>query len=302
MKKLLVYTLIGIGLSLLTVALILAQAPEPAALSGEQCKACHAEQYDEWAATAHPKSVEAVKSSDHASESCLHCMSTDYRYDESLTVETFQFGVTCLACHAPHDTPGDAKPKVADVSAVCKDCHNAHLEEGMAEFEAGNTARHPTKEMMAGLGAIGVASTPSKHDMACNTCHLEGHRYEPAQSACDVCHGGEKTIEGVAALFAPRLEELAAMKTLQDDYPAAYTNSTMLSNDKSNGVHNPAYALAVLNAINSPLGESPAAVTPVELPATGGEIANVLALAVTGSGLVLTLLGASMALIGRRRR
>jgi hypothetical protein len=138
--------------------------------------------------------------------------------------------------------------------------------------------------------------------MACNTCHLEGHRYEPAQSACNVCHGGEKTIEGVAALFAPRLEELAAMETLQDDYPAAYTNFTMLSNDKSNGVHNPAYAMAVLNAINSPLGESPAAVTPVELPATGGKIANFLALAVTGSGLVLTLLGAGMALIGRRRR
>jgi predicted CXXCH cytochrome family protein len=302
MKKLLVYTLVAIGLSLLTVALILAQAPEPAALNGEQCKACHAEQYDQWAATAHPKSVEAVKSSDHASEDCLHCMSTDYRYDETLTVETFQFGVTCLACHAPHDTPGDAKPTIADVSAVCKDCHNAHLEEGAAEFEAGNTARHPSKEMMAGLGAIGVASTPSKHDMACNTCHLEGHRYEPAQSACDACHGGEKTIEGVAALFAPRLEELAAMETLQDDYPAAYTNFTMLSNDKSNGVHNPAYALAVLNAINSPLGESPAAVTPVELPATGGKIANFLALAVTGSGLVLTLLGAGMALIGRRRR
>ncbi len=302
MKRLLVYTLIAIGLSLLTVAVILAQGPDDAALSGEQCKACHAEQYEVWAATAHPQSIKAVKSSDHASESCLHCMSTDYRYDETLTIETAQYGVTCLACHAPHDTPGDAKPKIADVSAVCKDCHNDRLEEGATEFEAGNAVRHPTKEMMAGLGAVGVASAPSKHDIACNTCHLEGHKYEPAQSACDACHGGEKTIEGVAAPFTSRLEELAAMETLQDDYPAAYTNSTMLSNDKSNGVHNPTYAMATLNAINSVLEGAPAAVTPAELPSTGGEMAGVLAIAATSSGLLLTLLGAGMALIGCRQR
>ena len=302
MKRLLVYTLIAMGLSLLTVAVILAQGPDDAALSGEQCKACHATQYDEWATTAHPKSIEAVKSSDHATESCLHCMSTDYRYDETLTVETFQFGVTCLACHAPHDTPGDDKPKISDVDAVCKDCHNGHLEEGATEFEAGNTVRHPSKEMMAGLGAVGVASTPSKHDIACNTCHMEGHKYEPAQSACDTCHSGDKTIESMAASFAPRLEELAAMETLQDGYPTAYTNFTMLSNDKSNGVHNPAYAMAMLNAINSVLEGAPAAVTPAELPSTGGEMVGVLAIAATSGGLGLTLLGAGMALIGCRRR
>jgi len=302
MRRFLVYTLTAIALSLLTVAAISAQGPDDVQLSGEQCKACHAEQYEVWAATAHPKSIEAVKASDHASESCLHCMSTDYRYDETLTVETAQLGVTCLACHAPHDTPGDDKPKISDVSAVCSDCHNGQLEEGATEFEAGNTVRHPTKEMMAGLGAVGVASTPSKHNIACNTCHLEGHKYEPAQSACDTCHGGDKTIEGVAASFTSRLEELAAMEPLADDYPAAYTNFTMLSNDKSDGVHNPAYATAMLNAINSALGEAPAAVTPAELPSTGGEIAGVLSLAATGGGLMLTLLGACMALIGRRRR
>jgi len=301
-KKLLVYTLVAIVLSLLVAAVISAQAQDAAELSGEQCKACHAEAYDEWAATLHPKSIEAVKSSDHASESCLHCMSTDYRYDEAVTVETAQFGVTCLACHAPHDTPGDDKPKISDVSAVCKDCHNGHLEEGKAEFEAGAAVRHPTGEMMAGLGAVGVASTPSKHDIACNTCHLEGHKYEPAQSACDTCHAGAKTIEGVAALFAPRLEELGTMETLKDGYPAAYTNLTMLQNDKSNGVHNVAYATAMLNAINSALGGAPAAVTPAELPSTGSDVASVLAVAATSGGLALTLLGAGAALIGHRRR
>lgn len=58
--------------------------------------------------------------------------------------------MTCLACHNPHDTPSDNKPAIADVAAVCKDCHNAHLEEG-ATAEAGTTLRHLVKEMIGGM-------------------------------------------------------------------------------------------------------------------------------------------------------
>jgi predicted CXXCH cytochrome family protein len=47
-----------------------------------------------------------------------------------VTVETFKYGVTCVACHTPHDTPGDDKPAVADVAALCKDCHNATWKKG----------------------------------------------------------------------------------------------------------------------------------------------------------------------------
>ena len=59
--------------------------------------------------------------------------------------------MTCLACHNPHDTPSDNKPAIADVAAVCKDCHNAHLEEG-ATAGAGTTLRHSVKEMIGGGG------------------------------------------------------------------------------------------------------------------------------------------------------
>jgi predicted CXXCH cytochrome family protein len=291
LKKIFAAVLVTGALLLFTIAGAMAQLPEADVLSGEQCQMCHADEYDVWAATNHPKSIEAVKASDHASESCLHCMSADYRYDETLTVETAQYGVTCVACHAPHDTPGDDKPAIADVAALCKDCHNAHLEEGAAEFEAGATARHPSKEMMAGLGAIGVASTPSKHDIACNTCHVAGHKYEPAQSACDGCHGGSQTIEAVAAQFAPRLAELGAMETLADDYPAAYTNYTMLLNDKSNGSHNFAYATAILAAINSEVGMAAAAAEPAQLPESGG------ATPLTGSPGILVIAGL-LALMG----
>jgi len=57
----------------------------------------------------------------------------------------------------------------------------------------------------------------------------------------------------------------------------------MLSNDKSNGAHNVAYATAILNAINSELGT---VVAPAELPISGGAAVNVLSLAPIGGGLL----------------
>ena len=77
MKKILLATLVVAALSLTLVAAVSAQVPEDDVLSGEQCKMCHAEQYEVWAGTAHPNSITAVKESDHGSEDCLHCMSAD---------------------------------------------------------------------------------------------------------------------------------------------------------------------------------------------------------------------------------
>ncbi len=302
MKRFLLSLLILTALLLLVTVVAWAQVPDDAVLSGEQCKMCHAEAHADWATTLHPKSIEAVKSSDHATVDCLHCMSADYRWNEELTVETAKYGVTCVACHNPHDTPGDDKPAIADVAAVCKDCHNAHLEEG-ATAEAGSTLRHGNKEMMGGYGAIGAEGTVSKHDIACNTCHVQGHLYVPEQSACDACHGGAATIEAAGAAVRAKVEELGAMEGLADGYPEAYTNYTLLLNDGSGGIHNPSYAQAIVAAIDARLAE-PAAVVeeapaeeaaapaeePAELPATGG--------VPLVSGPALLLLSGSIALAG----
>ena len=255
MKKALVATLVIVSLFLIS-GTVLAQGLEDSVLSGEQCKLCHPEEYDVWAGTAHPNSITAVKESDHGSEDCLHCMSADYRWDETLTVETAQYGVTCVACHSPHDTPGDNKPAIADVAAACKDCHNAHLEEG-ATAEAGTTLRHAVKEMMDGYGAIGAEGSVSAHDVACNACHLEGHLYVPAQSVCDTCHGGAVTIEAAGAAVRAKVAEVAAIEGLVDKWPAAYTNNSLLSSDDSGGIHNAAYAAAIVAAIDAQLAEAP---------------------------------------------
>jgi hypothetical protein len=71
--------------SALLITAAIAQVPD-AVLSSEQSKMCHPQEYDVWAATAHPNSVGAVQASDHGSDSCLHCMSTDHRYNRTITV------------------------------------------------------------------------------------------------------------------------------------------------------------------------------------------------------------------------
>jgi len=263
MKKALVATLVIVSLFLIS-GTVLAQGLEDDVLSGEQCKMCHPAEYDQWAGTGHPNALEALRESGHGSEDCLHCMSADYRWDETLTLETAQYGVTCVACHTPHDTPGDAKPTIADVGALCKDCHNAELEAG-ATAEAGATLRHAVTEMMGGYGAIGAEGSASVHDMACNTCHLQGHLYVPEQSACDGCHGGAQTIEAAGAAVRAKVEEVGAIEGLADKWPAAYTNNSLLSSDDSGGIHNAAYAAAIVAAIDAQLAEAPLEVVEEEV-------------------------------------
>jgi predicted CXXCH cytochrome family protein len=314
MKKTLVATLVIVALSLIITGAALAQGLEDTVLSGEQCKMCHPAEYDVWAGTAHPNSITAVKESDHGSVDCLHCMSGDYRWDDTLTVETAQYGVVCVACHTPHDTPGDDKPAVADVAALCKDCHNAHVEEG-ATAEAGTTLRHAVKEMMEGYGAIDAEGAASVHNLACNTCHLEGHLYVPAQSTCDTCHAGAQTIEAAGAAVRAKVEEVGAIEGLADMWPAAYTNYSMLNSDDSGGIHNMAYASAIVAAMDAQLAAAPLEVVeeevveeevvvaeeeaaePAQLPESGG-----VPLATPG----LLVLAGSLSLMGayvlRRRK
>jgi hypothetical protein len=311
MRKFIVVVLVVVALSLFTTVAVVAQVPEDDVLSGDQCMMCHPNEHADWASTGHPNSINAVKESDHASEDCLHCMSADYRWNEELTVETAQYGVTCVACHTPHDTPGDDKPAIADVAATCKDCHNAHVEEG-ATAEAGTTLRHAVKEMIDGYGAIDAEGTPSKHDLACNTCHLQGHLYVPEQSTCDGCHGGAVTIEESGAAVRAKVEEVMAMEGLADSYPAAHTNITMLSSDDSGGIHNMPYAVAIMAAIDNQLAQEPApapteeapaeeAPAPEPLPETGGTplVSGSALLMLTGT---LSVMGGLAAYAWNRRK
>jgi hypothetical protein len=84
------------------------------------------------------------------------------------------------------------------------------------------------------------------------------HSWIPTANACIVCHGNEPMeVVGYAADFAALKAKLIALGALKDSgstvpgtYPAnvaqALWNWKTLEEDKSNGIHNPAYARALL--------------------------------------------------------
>jgi hypothetical protein len=71
-------------------------------------------QYNEWLKSGHATSLTSVLESEFADDSCLRCHAappdaTDLTADTALTLETAQYGVTCVACHNPH--PSESVPQ-----------------------------------------------------------------------------------------------------------------------------------------------------------------------------------------------
>ena len=114
---------------------------------------------------------------------CLRCHSTDYILASDTAKPTganAKYGVTCQACHTPHDR-GTAKgiwneewtPQLRTDSpkTVCLTCHTAELNGKVAK--AGSAVHDTTKEVMDGTGAIDVPQgAPSVHKGKCVQCHM----------------------------------------------------------------------------------------------------------------------------------
>ncbi|MFQ6000287.1 MAG: hypothetical protein ACE5LG_01300, partial [Anaerolineae bacterium] len=284
MSKKVVFIALLAGL-ILAFGFAIASAQEPG--DPTVCKTCHSDEYGDWSASAHPNSLEDLVATGYGKDFCLKCMSTDWRLapeDAKPTLDTAKFGVTCLGCHpAAHETPGDDKTVITDVFATCTDCHTASLEEG-AKFEAGAAVHHPQLEIMTGVGAIGVDDMASPHgSLDCNTCHVEGHLYEPADEACATCHGTAKTIVGVHGEIEPLLEALSTRldavpeeQQEEEAYKVAYTNYSYVSADASGGVHNEPYIEAIIDEANASLDQLPAvAAAPTATPVPTPEVVPV---------------------------
>ena len=167
-------------------------------------------------------------------------------------------GNLCANCHQPRRAIAAADPN------------------GMINVSSSHWGPHhgPQSAMMLGMGGAGdVVGFPGAHAMmvrdTCVSCHIGKdmtHTFEPAVSACVVCHSDAEDfdIDGlqteVAALIA-ELGKLLIAKGLLDeeghpvvgDYPsaeaAALWNYIMIAiEDGSLGVHNPGYTKALLDA------------------------------------------------------
>jgi hypothetical protein len=164
---------------------------------------------------------------------------------------------------------------------LCANCHqplSAYPEavDGMVEVTSTHWGPHhgPQSTMLLGVGGGGgVAGSPGAHatmvEDTCVSCHLgegDSHTFESILAACTGCHADAEDFDinglqtDVEALAA-EVEELLKTKGLLDEegepvvgsYPeaeaAALWNWIYVAiEDKSMGVHNPAYTKALLEA------------------------------------------------------
>ncbi|MGQ9908210.1 MAG: cytochrome c3 family protein [Candidatus Flexifilum sp.] len=198
---------------------------------------------------------------------------------EMPTLETAQHGVTCISCHNPHSAEGRPANLVAEPYTLCVSCHsNAAIPEGI---------HHPVQEMYEGLPIIdGIEPVPGVHftdsdGPTCTTCHAadvpvtDGQRIshtlspilpgavldlEGLKDNCTICHTELVTAEALQAFIDDVQRDTQARI---DAARAAVTAETpvwvgqaldFVAGDGSRGIHNYAYADAVLDAVFDELG------------------------------------------------
>jgi len=180
---------------------------------------------------------------------------------------------------------------------LCAGCHQPRrpfpeATDGMVEVDSTHWGPHhgPQTAMLLGIAGAGdvTGSTGPHYSMVentCVTCHLgddASHTFEPNVAACVTCHADAEDfdIEGVQTeveeMLAQLQEALTAAGLLDEEgepvvgtYPeaqaAALWNWIYVGvEDKSMGVHNPSYAIALLQAGLDALPAAPVTEAPAE--------------------------------------
>jgi hypothetical protein len=214
-----------------------------------------------------------------------------------LTLADAQFGVTCSTCHYPHYKEEQA----VDPATLCADCH-VNTPQG----ESG--IHHPVKEMVEGASLVAaVPGVPATHlDIAdgtpCTTCHMPpapvtgsthalrpimpGEAEEGQPDSCSGCHTDltrtdlQFLIDDTQASILNRLTfgraRLGSIPLPAEGDPARAQYDqveaalTFVQNDGSLGMHNYAYADALLTFTEralSQLSVPGATLSPTEGPA-----------------------------------
>lgn len=182
--------------------------------------------------------------------------------DESITVDFGPSSNLCANCHQPRtaapvaDDNGEAR-----ISSTHYGPHHgpqASMLQGVGFAEISGSASYPAAGSSTHASAVG-----------CTTCHMGeaegeegGHTFKPTVAACTACHSDATNFDigGVQTEVEGMLEELATALTnagvlvdgtvVPGTYSAelvqAYFNYIGIEEDRSLGVHNPAYTKALL--------------------------------------------------------
>jgi hypothetical protein len=142
-----------------------------------------ATEYTDWSISKHASALKDLKAFvPNAPQSCLQCHSADYIIAPETakpTLATAKYGLTCVACHTPHDKgtatgtwSEELSPQLVGDNAanLCVQCHTGQLNGKTAK--PGAEVHNTTKEIMDGTGAIGVAPNPGVHKGKCVQCHM----------------------------------------------------------------------------------------------------------------------------------
>ena len=175
---------------------------------------------------------------------------------------------------------------------LCANCHQARRymanfvdKTDATKFTATsprfNTHLSVQGDILLGSGGSGVEGKPGAHyamvEDTCVGCHMGGtetanHRMEPQITKCQECHADAEDydINGAVTAIEERIAELKAALTAAgyldadgavvpgtwDEATAtAIWNYEVMEEDASNGVHNPAYYNAMLDAAFAGLGQ-----------------------------------------------
>ena len=166
---------------------------------------------------------------------------------------------------------------------LCVNCHQPRrgfpeAEDGMITGITSHWGPHhgPQSSMLLGVGGAGVEGSESRHyelvENTCVGCHMgqnDSHFFEPDVAACQECHEGAEDfdIDGVQTEIQEMLDELGdrlvAEGVLDENSPeghpiveeapenvalALYNWIYVAHEDRSLGVHNPAYTRDLLQA------------------------------------------------------
>jgi predicted CXXCH cytochrome family protein len=199
---------------------------------------------------------------------------------EAITVDTAQFGVTCTSCHDPHSQEGHISNLVQEPYELCVSCHS------QAAYGS-ERLHHPVQEMYEGKALVeGIEPVPGSHFVTdnspdCLTCHMpivptaEGERIShsngmvmPGQTlnvealtdTCSLCHEEQATPELLQLLIddiqTETRDRIAAARALITDATPAWVGQALdvVEQDRSFGIHNYAYADALLDQAETELG------------------------------------------------
>jgi len=172
-------------------------------------------------------------------------------------------------------------------SQICVQCHHARRDNNNVANQIANGTEHfgphgsPQMDTFLGSGCYEITGytydRTHSHQTApegCVTCHMEfrdhsnplgwkgGHDFEPTPATCQTtgCHGAmpaDFDVDGVVTLINSKMQELLDLIGVPVDSLGSASLTVALReagyayiflyNDGSHGIHNPAYALSLLN-------------------------------------------------------